>query len=47
MPDGSPIGTLRLFGRSEDKASVNTLSYFKEWLDQLGIKFPELAPAKP
>lgn len=38
MPDGSAIGTLRLFGRTDDKKSVNTLNFFKEWLDQLGIK---------
>jgi peptide/nickel transport system substrate-binding protein len=38
MPDGSPLGTLRLYARSESKTSINTLDYFKEWLDQLGIK---------
>jgi peptide/nickel transport system substrate-binding protein len=37
MPDGKPIGTLRLFGRTDDKKSVNTLNFFKEWLSQLGI----------
>ena len=40
MPDGSPIGTLRLAARTDAAmdASVNTMNYFKEWLDQLGIK---------
>jgi peptide/nickel transport system substrate-binding protein len=40
MPDGSPIGTLRLAARTESdmNASVNTMDYFKEWLGQLGIK---------
>ena len=37
MPDGSPIGTLRLFARSENKKSVDTMDYFKEWLGELGI----------
>jgi peptide/nickel transport system substrate-binding protein len=36
-PDGSPLGTLRLFARSENKKSVDTMSYFKEWLGELGI----------
>lgn len=40
MPDGSPIGTLRLAARSDASAdtSVNTMEYFKEWLADLGIK---------
>ena len=40
MPDGSPIGTLRLAARTDAAmdASVNTMDYFKEWLDELGIK---------
>jgi peptide/nickel transport system substrate-binding protein len=37
MPDGSSIGTLRLFARSENKKSVDTMDYFKEWLGELGI----------
>ena len=39
MPDGSPIGTLRLAARSDASAdtSVNTMDYFKEWLADLGI----------
>jgi peptide/nickel transport system substrate-binding protein len=40
MPDGSPIGTIRLAARTDAElnASVNTMDYFKEWLGQLGIK---------
>ncbi len=37
MPDGSPLGTLRLFARSESKISINTMDFFKEWLADLGI----------
>ena len=37
MPDGSPIGTLRLFARSEQKYSVDTMNLFQSWLSQLGI----------
>ncbi|WP_343908085.1 ABC transporter substrate-binding protein [Nocardioides aquiterrae] len=38
MPDGSPIGTLRLVARSESPTSLNTMNYFKEWLADIGIK---------
>jgi peptide/nickel transport system substrate-binding protein len=40
MPDGSPIGTLRLAARTDASlnSSVNTMDYFKEWLADLGIK---------
>jgi peptide/nickel transport system substrate-binding protein len=37
MPDGSPIGTLRLFARSEAKTSVDTMDLFQGWLAELGI----------
>ncbi|HET6938672.1 MAG TPA: ABC transporter substrate-binding protein [Nocardioides sp.] len=37
MPDGSPIGTLRLFARSEAKDSVDTMDLFQGWLGELGI----------
>lgn len=39
MPDGSPIGTLRLFARSDSAGdiSLNTMDFFKEWLGDLGI----------
>jgi peptide/nickel transport system substrate-binding protein len=37
MPDGSPLQPLRLYARSEDKKSVDTLDFFKEWLGDLGI----------
>jgi peptide/nickel transport system substrate-binding protein len=38
MPDGSPIGTLRLAARSDSPTSLNTMNYFKEWLSAIGIK---------
>ena len=40
MPDGSPIGTLRLFARSDSMGdiSLNTMDFFKEWLADLGIE---------
>lgn len=40
MPDGSPIGTLRLFARSDSAGdiSLNTMDFFKEWLADLGIE---------
>jgi len=38
MPDGSPLGTLRLYARSTVKASIDTMDFFKEWLGDLGIK---------
>jgi peptide/nickel transport system substrate-binding protein len=37
MPDGKPIGSLRLFARSDAKESIVTLDLFKEWLADLGI----------
>jgi peptide/nickel transport system substrate-binding protein len=37
MPDGSPIGTLRLAARSDSDTSVKVMNYFKEWLGDLGI----------
>ncbi len=38
MPDGKPVGTLRLFARPESKESVNTMDFFGEWLADLGLK---------
>jgi peptide/nickel transport system substrate-binding protein len=40
MPDGSPIGTMRLFARSDSSGdiSLNTMDFFKEWLADLGIE---------
>jgi len=38
LPDGKPIGTLRLAARSDSPTSLNTMSYFKQWLSDLGIK---------
>ena len=37
MPDGSPIGTLRLAARSDSQTSVDTMTYFQEWLSDIGI----------
>ena len=37
LPDGSPIGTLRLFARADTKPSVDTMDLFQNWLGQLGI----------
>jgi peptide/nickel transport system substrate-binding protein len=37
MPDGSPIGTLRLFARAEDERSATIMEFFQEWLGEIGI----------
>ena len=37
MPDGSPIGTLRLLARSESSTSLDTMNFFEEWLEDIGI----------
>jgi peptide/nickel transport system substrate-binding protein len=37
MPDGSPIGTLRLFARSDSNTSTDTMDFFSTWLGELGI----------
>ncbi len=37
MPDGKPIGTLRLFARPEEKHSTTIMEFFSQWLDDLGI----------
>ncbi len=38
MPDGSPIGTLRLFARAEEARSATIMEFFKEWLGEIGIE---------
>jgi peptide/nickel transport system substrate-binding protein len=40
MPDGSPIGSLRLLARtdSDGDASAKTMKYFEEWLADIGIE---------
>ncbi|MFZ2016938.1 MAG: ABC transporter substrate-binding protein, partial [Nocardioides sp.] len=38
LPNGKPIGTLRLAARSDSPTSLNTMDYFKQWLSDLGIK---------
>ena len=37
LPNGQPIGTLRLDARSDSPTSIGTMDYFKEWLGDLGI----------
>jgi peptide/nickel transport system substrate-binding protein len=37
MPDGSPIGTLRLYARSESPTSIQTMKFVQEWLADLDI----------
>lgn len=37
MPDGSPIGTLRLIARSESPTSLDVMTFFQEWLAEVGI----------
>jgi peptide/nickel transport system substrate-binding protein len=43
MPDGSPIGTLRLIGRTEEKRSITSMDFLKEWLAELGIEAEVIA----
>jgi peptide/nickel transport system substrate-binding protein len=38
LPNGKPIGTLRLAARSDSETSLNTMDYFHQWLSDLGIK---------
>jgi peptide/nickel transport system substrate-binding protein len=38
LPDGKPIGTLRLAARSDSPTSLHTMQYFKQWLADVGIK---------
>ncbi len=38
MPDGSPIGTLRLFARAEEERSATIMEFFQEWLGEIGIE---------
>ncbi len=37
MPDGKPIGTLRLYSRSDGQTSTDVMEYFQEWLAELDI----------
>jgi peptide/nickel transport system substrate-binding protein len=37
LPDGKPIGTLRLAARSDSPTSLHTMDFFKQWLSDLGI----------
>jgi peptide/nickel transport system substrate-binding protein len=38
LPDGKPIGTLRLAARSDSPTSLHTMDYFHQWLNALGIQ---------
>jgi peptide/nickel transport system substrate-binding protein len=38
LPNGKPIGTLRLAARSDSPTSLHTMDYFKQWLADIGIK---------
>ncbi len=38
MPDGSEIGTLRLFARTEEERSQTIMEFFQEWLAEIGIE---------
>ena len=38
LPNGDPIGTLRLAARSDSPTSLHTMDYFKQWLADIGIK---------
>ena len=38
MPDGEPIGTLRLIARSESTTSLDVMEFFQEWLADVGIR---------
>ncbi len=37
LPDGSPIGKLRLFARSDSETSQSTMQFFHEWLADVQI----------
>ncbi|QZY30603.1 ABC transporter substrate-binding protein [Nocardioides coralli] len=37
LPSGEPIGTLRLFARSDSKVSTDVLTFFQEWLSEIDI----------
>jgi peptide/nickel transport system substrate-binding protein len=37
LPNGKPIGSLRLAARSDSPTSLHTMDYFKQWLSDLGI----------
>ncbi len=36
-PDGKPIGSLRLMARADSETSLKVLTFFSEWLAELGI----------
>ncbi len=38
MPDGSELGTIRLFARQEEERSATIMEFFQEWLGEIGIE---------
>jgi peptide/nickel transport system substrate-binding protein len=38
MPDGSPIGELRIAARTDGTYSVGVVNYVKEWFEELGLE---------
>lgn len=38
LPNGKPIGTLRLIARSESTTSLDVMEFFQEWLADVGIR---------
>ena len=38
MPDGSPIGKLRIAARTDGTYSVGVVNYVKEWFEQVGLE---------
>lgn len=37
MPDGTPIGQLRLYARSDSETSLSTMKFMQEWLKDVNI----------
>ena len=46
MPNGDPIGTLRLFARSDSPTSLDVMNFFKEWLADVGIDVRGRSPSR-
>jgi peptide/nickel transport system substrate-binding protein len=38
MPDGKPIGTLRLAARTDSQTSLGTMTFLKEWLNDIHLR---------
>ncbi len=37
MPDGSPLEPLRLYARADSETSLKSLTFFSEWLTEIGV----------